>query len=530
MISIIDSNNLGKILKTTTYDTDIVTQHNWSPAVFKENTRNNKNFQSINQAVFDIDSGPTINEAKEIFKGLACHILPSKNHMKEKNGLIAERYRVIIKLSKPITTLAEFKHNWNQWYKRWPFIDKACSDPARFYYPSLNQIHVLIGHKLEVNDCTILHESEAVKQPSDLDAGKRGKLTRRTLEFLTNGAAAGHWHGAMLYACHDLKEQGYPMHEAIAKFSSITGELDLHDTHLIEDVYNNRESKYDFNPQEPGPEPLYNRASDLVSASLSYLSDKEVVKGESTGIEGLDRLLGGGRRMGELTVTTAKAKTGKSSLYHFFMHKLLSKGIAVGYASRELNPEEEVLPNILSIDMGKNLWKADITEEVRKEYVKKTSDYPLYFTRGYGTITLEKLEEWIQVLNREQGVKYFFIDHLFYMVPDERYEVISKYIRELKTFTLKYNIHIDVVVQPRTERQGEELAVRGGAVIEQALNNLIVARRVANERCVTEVRLAIARHKLASPGKIYLRYDPETTSFTECEKRNIEPSVEETDD
>jgi hypothetical protein len=53
----------------------------------------------------------------------------------------------------------------------------------------------------------------------------------------------------------------------------------------------------------------------------------------------------------------AEAKTGKNTFWHFQQRTMLDKGVAVGYASRELSPETEVLPNLLTLKIGKNLYK-----------------------------------------------------------------------------------------------------------------------------------------------------------------------------
>ncbi len=78
-------------------------------------------------------------------------------------------------------------------------------------------------------------------------------------------------------------------------------------------------------------------------------------------------------------------------------------------------------------------------------------------------------------------------------------------------------------------REGEQLSLatlRGGSSIGQALDNLLILERVRNEENVSKLTLEVARHKLASLGSIYLKYDKNTTAFEEVDRRLIaEPTV-----
>lgn len=284
-------------------------------------------------------------------------------------------------------------------------------------------------------------------------------------------------------------------------------------------------------PAQVDIEPTYVKASDLFKDMASYLRNKDAVKGEPTGIDGLDTILGGGKRLGELTVTHAEAKTGKNTLYHYMMHKWLTRGIAIGYASREISPSEEVLPNLLSIDLKKNAWK-ETTEGDLIVFEPKLKDWPLYFAPGYGTFPLEQLLNWICDLN-DKGVKYFFIDHLHYMLHEpEDYKEASKFIKSLKAICKERNISIDLIVQPNKIMEGQRLglsSIKGGSAIGQALDNLITMQRLKDEQGtpmnIVEIKLERARHKLARQGKsVYLEYDQNTTEFYET---NFVPISEE---
>jgi len=237
--------------------------------------------------------------------------------------------------------------------------------------------------------------------------------------------------------------------------------------------------------------------------------------------------MGGGLRQGELNVWHAQAKTGKNSLWHQIIHEMLEKSVPIGYASREISPENEVLPNLISIHFAINAWKVDINDGIKDDWSNYLKPLSLYFARGYGYMDPQHLEFWIQEL-KTLGVKHFFFDHLHYMISDpEEHREASLLIKRLKTLAMEMEVNINIIVQPNKLQQDERLglnSIKGGAAIGQALDNLITMRRLTKEQAgdvsnVMEVCLKEARHKLCRTGCFRLQYDPETTRFIEEEKK-----------
>lgn len=267
-------------------------------------------------------------------------------------------------------------------------------------------------------------------------------------------------------------------------------------------------------------ESLIIRASEISSKGIESLRDKKKVYGTSTGIEGLDRLLGGGNRLGELNVLCASAKTGKSSFFHYLIHSFLKRGLPIGYAAREMSPEDEVLPNLWSIEFNESAWHSKITEEREKKYLNAAEGWPLYFSKGFGYFPIEEIRGWFYELC-ELGVKHFFIDHLHYLLQDpEQYGEAVLLAQEIKAITKEAKINVWLIVQPGKLLDGQELninSLRGGAGISQALDNLFLLQRVKETSNTIKLTLDVARSKLGIPGSIYLQYDPVSTGFTEVE-------------
>lgn len=540
-ISIIDRQDLGKVVDVLS-PTDIyelaaaVTTENWSPGEFLQGRRTIGNFKSCQVFAIDIDEGCSVAAAKEIFKDHKHIIAESKSHQKEKNGKVADRFRVILFLDRPVISDAEYKATFAHARNLWPFIDEACKDSSRFFFPSPKVVSINgNGGTLPAQEVKELPTFERVEAPE----GERGELWKSTYKFLAEGAPAGHRHSELVKAAGNMLEQGYTVDEIKTKVDIMaekvyeldgwgTPHINNADIKTIERM-GSRELKYSFEPKEKDTAPNYISAAELVGEAIEYLSDKEGVKGEPTGIEGLDKLLGGGFRKGELTVLMAQAKTGKNTLLHYVLHSYLKRNIPQAYASRELSPANEVVPNLLSIDLGINAWTAEITEELKDDFQNVVQDWQLYFSPGYGHFPEDDMLKWFHTM-KQIGVDFFLFDHFHYALLKEDYEATSKLIKTLKSLTKELDIHISLIVQPRSLRDDESLSLttlRGGAAIGQALDNLLILEREKNAPIpnISKLTLEVARHKLARPGKLYLQYDPETTRMQEVSRELIRPTA-----
>lgn len=505
---------------------EIIKHFNWSQSVFNDGYRDKQHFQSASCIALDVDEGCTLVEAVEIFKDFKHIITTTKSHQKEKNGLVCDRFRVILFTETEMTNQYVFENTWFSLLNQFPFIDEACKDCSRFYYPSIETISVNEEGQL----IPLVHVETKVDMPLKrteiaLDL-TNVKLSRQTLDFLVNGAPEGKWHLSLFKAAVDWKEQGLDEVSFMDKAERITGHLDDHDHHVIRDVFENRESKYlprnymeSLEIQAQGESLIY-QPKDFLDKSLNFLKDKDKVYGQTTGLEGLDKLLGGGKRLGEITALTATAKAGKSALTHFLIFKWLKLGLPVGFASREMSPETEVTPNLLSLAFQENAWKQDLSEEIIKKYTNEILTWPIYYARGYGYLSIDEFKAWAKQL-KSKGVNYFVLDHLLYsMANPEDFKEVSLFMRELKKFVNEEQIHVDLIIQPRNLQLGEKIgahSLRGGANIAQAISTLLTLERVPESRNITKLSLEIGRSRLSKQGSIYLQYNSETTEFTEVE-------------
>lgn len=232
---------------------ELICTNRYSPIVFKEGKRSEKNFDHADIIALDFDGGLSIAEAEQRFKDYRYIIAPTKSHQKDKNGQVCDRFRVVLFLSERITDLAVYKSTAVKLLQMFPEADRACKDGARYFEPS-TRIAKINNYGLQVEPCSVeVKELEPANSVST-DSNK-GDLSRLTYQFITFGAPAGEWNSRLLKATIDLQEQGYTIEEAKSLLSRATGHLDNNDLKTIqaqfarEVRYEKRElPKFDFKP------------------------------------------------------------------------------------------------------------------------------------------------------------------------------------------------------------------------------------------------------------------------------------------
>ncbi len=223
-ITVFDRAQIGTLEQMT----ELCLRHNFSPAIFKDGKRSLKNFEKAYCLGMDIDNDgklykgkPTplmsLEEAKEEFKDYTHLILPSRSHRKEKDGQVADRYRVILFFTEPITDTDTFYATWEWCKEQWPAIDHQCKDPSRFYYKHSDVASVRAFGK------RITPVAPAPKPELDLDridlselpVNSRGKLSAVCVELLTKGLERGNRNGDTFKIAKEYQQALYTEDEAI---------------------------------------------------------------------------------------------------------------------------------------------------------------------------------------------------------------------------------------------------------------------------------------------------------------------------
>lgn len=240
-IEVKDLENLAEIIQTS----------DWSPGLFKDGHRKNENFLLTDVMALDIDDGPSLDKAKELFSDFQHLIIPSKSHQKEKNGKVCDRYRVVLILEHPISDKLIFANTWNLLFKQFDFIDKAAKDPARFFYRCPHKPFSInsSGHTISPSLISIQTKHQNGINVVSRAINAKKELSKETLHFLVDGAPDGQWNNALYKAAKDAQQQLWEKQSFVEKAIKITGYLDPKDHATIDSAYKN--------------EPIYEPRGDL---------------------------------------------------------------------------------------------------------------------------------------------------------------------------------------------------------------------------------------------------------------------------
>lgn len=136
----------------------------YSPSEFKDGYRDKNHYiAGASMIVLDIDDGWTIAQAQEFLKekDLIATITTTRNHQKEKNGKVCDRFRIFLPTTTEIDLGAEdfskMMAGVMELFLNKP--DRACKDASRFYYGNPNgEVYYSDGKKLF--DWTSLQEKK----------------------------------------------------------------------------------------------------------------------------------------------------------------------------------------------------------------------------------------------------------------------------------------------------------------------------------------------------------------------------------
>lgn len=239
-ISIVDQTNLGRIIETRRIEeledlVPIITSRNYSLSGFLGATRRSGQFKHSSFVGLDIDSGLPIASAKAVLKsvGIRAIVAPTKHHNSEKNGLIAERYRIVFPIGRIVTNGEEYQSILRLAHLLFPESDSACLDLARFYFPSTSGEY--IPGNLNFSD---------VLGGCQLGPLSVSKSSRKTL---LEGAVGGLWHSAVSSLIGNLMSNNICQSYATAIMESVAIRrgngvgLDETDHSQIQDLYSRYE-------------------------------------------------------------------------------------------------------------------------------------------------------------------------------------------------------------------------------------------------------------------------------------------------
>lgn len=226
-----------------------ITTYAWSPFIFDGNRRLADNFISTDLLVYDIDEGLTIDECEAIVTKhkLCCLCLPSTSHTPEK-----QRFRVILPLSRTITSVPVFEETWRRGADLFGVVDEQCSDVARFFFSCRDDDGFWVegdfftpiipepvkDSNFTPSQTTMITVTEDVQALCDQIYGEKREKIPEAVDFFIRNAGTGlkgKWINSINSAAFSLSLSGVEEDVIIDVFTQLApaGSLDKRDLYQI---------------------------------------------------------------------------------------------------------------------------------------------------------------------------------------------------------------------------------------------------------------------------------------------------------
>ena len=201
---------------------------NYSAGTFKDNHRNKDNYLgSQDLIIFDIDGGMTLNIAKAFFSQWKSIIATTKSHNIEKNGIICDRFRIILL---PNVKLEMDSEKYSQFMKNIIAklsipADMSCTDSSRFYFGSENSEvwYSESNNRFDIS-CCIPETKREREQRERYESNKNIKSVSGVDKYFLQEMSNGNRNNMLLRYCLMMKEAGEDWREKTLGINSMLTE------------------------------------------------------------------------------------------------------------------------------------------------------------------------------------------------------------------------------------------------------------------------------------------------------------------
>jgi hypothetical protein len=194
----------------------------WSATTFKNNKRKDENAESFSIIGLDIDNGMSLEDAKKFFtdKKLECLISTTKSHNIEKNGVIADRFRIVLLLDKEYKLdKQEFKNRMVNLYNdlNLPF-DRSTQNISRLWFGNAKAEHYHItGFSLNFDD----YKTKEVKEIKTIKIFKSASTDKALIDYWIQNGTEGNRYNMLYRAFQYYKDEGKSFYEISEKIHII---------------------------------------------------------------------------------------------------------------------------------------------------------------------------------------------------------------------------------------------------------------------------------------------------------------------
>ena len=182
-----------KEIKTKGELETLVRTYPYSPFVFNQGYRSSDNTAQMTAVILDFDNDDpnylismqeVANRLKE--KGIKALLIETKSSGKEKKGIVAERFRVIIPIEKEIPISEDDKDTYKRAIKNFArelvgdenYVDPRALDLARMYHPSPSTAKSLVinGNAVDFEKMLINAKEQLIREQKEREEQRLAKL------------------------------------------------------------------------------------------------------------------------------------------------------------------------------------------------------------------------------------------------------------------------------------------------------------------------------------------------------------------
>lgn len=219
-----------------------------------------------------------------------------------------------------------------------------------------------------------------------------------------------------------------------------------------------------------------------------------------------------------LTVVTGDTGCGKTTWSTWIGKGLAEDGTGVMVTSYEQKPIGTV-QKLLRMELGDDFTK--VSKERRTEALAKIAATPLWILDHYGHMGFQAVLDSIRYARRRYGVRWFLVDHLGFLVPEDEEDerrAVEKVIRALALLANTEDISIWLICHPSNSYVQERRRVmlkdlKGASAVRQDANEGIVIERGSVTKktpwCHAIVHLDKVRSEFGQAGtSVTMPFDP----------------------
>ena len=376
----------------------LIKNYPYSNFTFKDGYRSSNNTAQLTSLILDFDNDNkdyliSMQEVAERLKekGIKALLVETKSSNKEKAGIVAERFRVIIPITKEINiskddreTYARAVENFAKELNLYDYLDKgALRDIARMYRPSPSEAKSLVirGNPIEMQNRLTEAKRELIKEAKEKEEQLRKEREQRLakLKELESNINAYTYNAGettltgLTYADKD-KIMSIPFENLISNFEGIEKEYKEGSYKMIKTP----NAKYSV---LKGGEIIHDFKSDRTYNKISYLYEKLGVKDLNSLARELEKITGESYiKVNQNLIDTAiQEATNKATTLQEF-NEIVKNVCNVGFCRVDLKNKTIRIADIeVNADTKAIMDKINANKE--KEQVKQQQQYR---RRGFG--------------------------------------------------------------------------------------------------------------------------------------------------